>query len=155
MTDNVSPISAIRPEAVNDYLQHASIFFDTASKSVVFRDMTSPGTQEYTMSVLSGETRGLGFLWCGDDAAMLEQISKPLLVELYLNGERIPESQIMIADALDGRYICRRWASLISGWQSGKVVTLEIKITISEPIFDGDKTYQAGVYIHRITVIVS
>jgi len=134
-----------RPDSYDAARQVASIW--TLNE---FRDMTAPGTQTYELHVLPGSSYRLSFTWCADSAARLREILGPLTVRFYVSGVELVASQILQTD----RTNCRIWDSVLSGWQSGETIFVDLQYTLASPIFDGTATYQAGSYRHEITITV-
>lgn len=124
--------------------------YESIWSNLEFIDMSSPGTQVYDVAIPSGQTFNLGFSWCGDTAARKQEILEPLSVAFFINQSEIIPASILIADDRT----CRRWVTLLSGWELGTSMALEVRYSLSKRIFDGTSYYEAGDYIQRIVVHV-
>jgi hypothetical protein len=119
-----------------------------------FKDLTHPGTNEYTINIPAFSDWRWDFSWCATTQSGLATILAPLNVEFYIGGEKIGEDIFRMYDHSGGGGYCRTWATLLSGWQPGDRTDLEIRYTLREAINDGTRVYPAGVYQQIIQVSV-
>lgn len=123
-------------------------------QGIVFQDMRSPGTNRYTTTLSANDTRRWSFIWCGRTRDDLENIVAPLTVSMLLNGEAIPDSEILQHDQVVDGWQCRYWSTLLTDWVSGETVEVEAYYQLAERIYDGDNYYEPGTYRQIITVRV-
>lgn len=119
-----------------------------------FRELTAPGSNGYTVEV----THSSIWLWdcyfCATHDAFQEFLST-LKVEFWINGVPLPESSIRVFDrkGITG-WMCRDWATMVSGWPPDRSLFLEIRYTHSKPASDGKAEFAAGEYSQTIVVVV-
>ncbi len=116
-----------------------------------FRDMLSPGIQEYQLTIDSDEALLLSFTWCADNTNRLQQILEPLIFSIQIDEIAIPSSSLLQTDSST----CRIWDTVLSGWEAGNDVVLSLSYTLEADIFDGVAEYAAGDYLHKIAVKVN
>jgi hypothetical protein len=136
---------ASRPTNATDFRQYKSLW-----NGVNFKDMTSPGSQNYETSIDAKTVRSFSFTWCGDSPTRLQEIVAPLSVSFSIDDAKVPDSSILVLD--EGN--CRKWATILNGWKPGSTVALQIRYTLSKVIFDGTANYAAGDYVHQLKVHV-
>jgi hypothetical protein len=141
-------VTASRPTQAE--LQSVRSFWDLTS----FRDLKSPGTQTYNVSVNSANRWQWLFLWCGTDDNILQEILRPLSVRLFIDDVEL-STQIHADNVTSSSgWACRRWSTILSNWSAGDRVKLEIRYRLDEEIFDGVRSYPAGQYRQVIVVDV-
>jgi SH3-like domain-containing protein len=145
---NTTPISAVttsRPANLNAFNRYRSVW-----ANLKYLDLTTPGTQTYETTVDATIPLSFSFNWCADTPVRLRKILAPLKLSLFLNGKEIDQTSLLIID----QQACRKWATIINGFQSGDTHILEVYYTLSEVIFDGTTSFEAGDYVQRIIVNV-
>ncbi len=135
--------SAQRPSSPNEAHRYSSIW-----ANLNFKDMTAPGIQTYETTVDPWQPSSFSFTWCADNKERLQKILAPLTVSFWINDTEIKDTSIL---SFNDRS-CHKWATTLMGWQYKTTVILEIRYSLSEAIFDGSTTYQAGNYTQRIVV---
>ena len=136
---------ATRPKSGAEAARYGSVWTNAG-----FRLVTSPGTQQYEVSIAPGKTLRFAFNWCADSATKLKDIVDPLVVTLYVTGTKLDDSQILVYD--EG--LCRKWATLVSGWKTGGQAILVIDYTLNREIAFRSGTVDAGEYIHHLVIHV-
>jgi hypothetical protein len=111
-----------------------------------YDNLTKPGTLTYAVTIQSSTRYRWGALWCGTDDQILQDILKPLTMNLIINEQVIDRSKILEFSEQVNGLKCHRWATLISGWQSGTTTKLELNYSLSEQIYDGEIFIPAGEY---------
>jgi Tol biopolymer transport system component/serine/threonine protein kinase len=142
-------ISAIPPtnrqEAVRLY---ASIWSLTE-----YVDLTEPGVGTYEVSLNSDRTYRFAYFWCGADREHLQELLEPLYIEFLVDGVLLDSQHMLISTIQLEGDTCQFWETLLSGWEQGEGVELEIHLRLSDDIYDGEKTYLRGDYYYRINVM--
>jgi Tol biopolymer transport system component/serine/threonine protein kinase len=142
-------ISAIPPtnrqEAVRLY---ASIWSLTE-----YVDLTEPGVGTYEVSLNSDRTYRFAYFWCGADREHLQELLEPLFIEFLVDGVLLDSQHMLISTIQLEGDTCQFWETLLSGWEQGEGVELEIHLRLSDDIYDGEKTYLRGDYYYRINVM--
>jgi hypothetical protein len=124
-------------------------------KLAVYRDMFTPGTNTYRVTVRSADVYRWGFSWHARDQATLRDILQPLKMELLINDVRVPESLIHVyEDTTDDGWVGRRWVTAIGDWPAGKTVVLEARYELSRQVHDGQNAIAPGLYHQIIYVAV-
>jgi len=136
---------ATRPKSGAEAARYGSVWTNAG-----FRLVTSPGTQQYEVSIAPGKTLRFAFNWCADSATKLKDIVDPLVVTLYVTGTKLDDSQILVYD--EG--LCRKWATLVSGWKMGGQAVLVIDYILNREIAFRSGTVDAGEYIHHLVIHV-
>ncbi len=136
-------LTATRPKSGAEAARYASVW-----TNVGFRLITSPGTQNYESSITPGKTLRFAFNWCADSSTKLKDIVGPIAVTLYVTGTKLDNSQFLMYD--EG--LCRKWATLVSGWKSGGQAVLMIDYTLSTEVPFRSGTVDAGEYVHNLVI---
>jgi serine/threonine protein kinase len=124
-------------------------------KLAVYRDMFTPGTNTYRVTVRSADVYRWGFSWHARNQVILQEILQPLKVELLINGVRVPESLIhAYEDTTDDGWVGQRWVTAIGDWPAGKTVVLEARYELSHQVHDGQNAIAPGLYHQIIYVAV-
>jgi len=124
-------------------------------KLAVYRDMFTPGTNTYRVTVRPADVYRWGFSWHARDQSTLRNILQPLKVELLINDVRVPESLIYVyEDTTDDGWVGRRWVTAIGDWPDGKTVVLEARYELARQVHDGQNFIAPGLY-HQIIYVVA
>jgi hypothetical protein len=118
-----------------------------------YKNLTKPGTASYQAVVKPNENYRWGAVWCAVDAETLVNILAPLTMELWINGEKLAEDQILEYETRTGNH-CRRWVTKLADWRPGSRSTLELRYSLSKTIYDGEEYTEAGSYRMIIEVSV-
>lgn len=128
-----------------------------------YKDLQEPGKQIYEVNIGTENKWKWTFLWCAEDESTLRETLRPLSVSLLINDTYICESQCgsyshpHIAfdyTSLSNGWPCKRWATILKDWPSGKTLDLEIRYHLEETIYDGVRSYPPGEYHQIIRVDV-
>jgi hypothetical protein len=139
------PITVRLPANTEDAQQYTS-FWSYAE----FTDIQTPGEEAYEITILP-EAHRLSFSWCADTAERVQEILGQLAVAFFIDGTQLEDSLIFQSDS----EICHQWDTILDGWTAGQTVEAAVMYVINAPIFDGVFEYEAGTYVHRITVNVA
>ncbi len=121
---------------------------------VVYRDLTTPGANDYQMRVSSTTPIRLDYYWCADSYQRLGKILGPVSLR-FLVGEQPVEARSILEYTQTGRAgTCYVWNTRLSNWPARSQVVVSIAYSLSAPVFDGKTTYPPGEYLHRIMVLV-
>ena len=72
-----------------------------------------------------------------------------------MGGRIIPTSDILEYERVSNSGgQCHHWVTRLADWEANTEVTLEVLYNISEPIYDGIRTYPAGGYQQIVEVQV-
>jgi serine/threonine protein kinase len=148
------PVAAV---AVTAYLPTLSQAENVPSvwSRVSFEDMQSPGTRRYAITVHSNETLRWSFAWCAKSAAGLQEILVPLTFSFLLQGQALSSQQLLQHDKVTpDNWHCRYWSTLLTNWENGQRVELEIQYQLTSSIYDGRRRYDPGNYRQIISVSV-
>ncbi len=119
-------------------------------KRTSFRDLTAPGIQTYDVNVYSTDKLRWAFEWCATDSARLQEILRPLSVDLLIDNIVVSETAIVEDDKTSSSgWKCHYWTVALTDWRRGSTVKLAISYSLTESINDGKETYPAGEY-HQI-----
>jgi hypothetical protein len=138
---NVSPL----PSA-DQYGNYKAVW-----SGIDFVNLDAPGTQTYSQSLNAGNTYRWTFMWCGTDAANLEQILAPFSISFLINDVQVNPSLFLVHPWLSN---CLAWSALVSGWQSGSSYTLDMRYYLSAPLPPQNNPGDVGNYTQRIVVYV-
>lgn len=119
-----------------------------------FKELTAPGSNGYTAEV-AGDSIWIwdGYFCATNDA--FPEYQDSLAVELRINDRPLAESAIRIFDRPGTKgWLCRGWATKLSGWPPDKSVFLEIRYTHSRAASDGRSEFAAGEYSQLLVVVV-
>ncbi len=111
-----------------------------------YENPTHPTTLTYNATIQGNYKYRWGAVWCGTSKQILREIIKPLTMTLLIDGQIVDKNQILEFDETVNGWVCHRWATLISGWQSSTTVKLELSYFLSKTIYDGVASTQAGEY---------
>jgi hypothetical protein len=122
-------------------------------KFAVYRDLFTPGTNTYKVTVHPADVYRWGFSWHARDQARLREILQPLKVELLIDDVHVPDSLIQVyEDVTQDGWVGRRWVTAITDWPAGKTIVLEARYELSREVYDGQNTLAPGVY-HQIIYV--
>lgn len=112
-----------------------------------YRDLYTPGTADYIVTVNADEIYRFAFTWCVDKPEELQEAVQPLSVQFFIDDIPLNSSHVS-QTTLDG--VCVIWETLLNGWQANNSVQLKIVYTLNESILNG--LYSAGTYTQRIRI---
>ncbi len=142
-------VTASKPDGREDAESVPSVW-----SRVVYRDLTTPGVNDYQMRVSSTTPIRLDYYWCADSYQRLGKILGPVSLR-FLVGEQPVEARSILEYTQIGRAgTCYVWNTRLSNWPPRSQVLISITFTLSAPVFDGKTTYPPGEYLHRIMVLV-
>jgi hypothetical protein len=119
-----------------------------------FKELTAPGSNGYTAEVAGDSTWIWDSYFCATNEAFPEYLDS-LTVELRINSRPLAESAIRISDRPGTKgWLCRSWATKLSGWPPDKSIFLEIRYTHSRATSDGRSEFAAGEYSQLLVVVV-
>ncbi len=138
-----TPIKVIASPATNQTFRNTPSIWKLTS----FRDMQQPGVETYRVTINAGETWRWSFSWCAENNQQLQTISAPLTVNFLLDDTPLLDSQLLqhTVDESSG-WKCRYWSTILTDWQRGETVKLEVRYYLSEAIYDGRDSYASGEY---------
>lgn len=113
---------------------------------IPYRNPNKPSTLIYNVSIQSNKRFRWGAVWCGLGENNLREISKPLSMTLLVDGQVLTNDVILELEETNGEWKCHRWVTILSNWQTGTNVRLELRYSLSKPIYDGVDYYQDGEY---------
>jgi len=118
-------------------------------------DMTSPGEQSYTGTVVSNREYLWPIYWCSIDKSTLDENILNISTVFLVNGEKVPENTIFdyYYDTNTG-WKCNYRATVIGQFHKGDVITLQVIRDLATDIFDGEVSYFAGSYTYELVVSV-
>jgi hypothetical protein len=143
------PSLRARPPSIENPTQGTSLWTRAA-----FQDLPEPGIREYSFTIPAYSEWRWDFSWCADTQAGLEAILAPVDLRFYIGGELLGEDIFRIYETAKAGAYCRKWATLLSGWQPGDETDLTIRYTLREAVNDGTSEYPPGEYrqIMHVTV---
>jgi hypothetical protein len=144
-TPVVLPVTVRLPANAEDAQQYTS-FWSFAE----FQDIQTPGEEDYEITILPEPYRQ-SFSWCADTPERLQQILGQLAVAFFIEDVQINDALILQSET----EICHQWDTILEGWTAGQTAEVAVMYVINAPIFDGVFDYEAGTYVHRITVNVA
>jgi hypothetical protein len=120
-----------------------------------FTELTVPGVKRYKVKVTADSVWMWDCYFCAREAAFPGFIGA-LRVRFRVEGQTIPEETLNIFDGKGGEagWICRTWATMLSGWPADGTVELEIRSAFQQAVFDGENEYPAGEYRQVINITV-
>jgi len=123
-----------------------------------YSDITAPtgsDPKSYFVTINSNEEWRWGFSWSAVDRNTLQEILEPFSIELFVNGEKLSDSQILTyEDTTSKGWPCVRWVTKLSNWPDGGRVELEVRYRLEERIYDGQYSFSPGLY-RQVIVVVS
>lgn len=122
-----------------------------------FQDLFVPGEQQYQIHIQHNDSWKWDFTWCANSKDRLYQILEPLSVLFLIDGNSISSDTIYQYEGesrSEPGQQCHYWSVILSEWQPGRTVNLQLTYSLSQDIFDGSQHYQAGDYsqIFQVTV---
>lgn len=112
-----------------------------------FRDLYAPGVQTYNVSITPNQDWRWSFAWCAINSTTLGEILQPLTVTLLLDEHVLSNSDILQHQAVSNNGDqCFYWSTVLTNWQLGTIVKLEIRYSLTSEIDDGRQNYAAGQY---------
>jgi hypothetical protein len=122
-----------------------------------YSDITSPtgsDPKSYFVTIDSDTEWRWGFSWSAVDRNTLQEILAPFSLELFVNGEKLSDSQILTyEDTTSKGWPCVRWVTKLSNWPDGGRVELEVRYRLTERIHDGQYSFSPGLYRQVIVVM--
>lgn len=128
-----------RPRSVQDGVRYMGLWSE-----LEFQDISTPGIATYDLVVDANQTYRWVFTWCGSRTVRLSEVLEPFGIEMRVDGD--PITSVLEYSVPN----CRGWMALLSDWEPGRTITLDIVYTLSASVFDGQKRYGAGEYVQRI-----
>jgi serine/threonine-protein kinase len=124
-------------------------------KLAVYRDLLTPGTNIYHVTVRPSDVYRWGFSWHARDQATLREILQPLKVELLIDDVQVPDALIQAyEDVTEDGWAGRRWVTAIADWPAGRTVVLEARYEVAREVYDGQNRIAPGVFHQIIYVTV-
>lgn len=122
-----------------------------------YNDITIPTGSDpkvYFVTVDSNDEWRWGFSWSAVDSNTLQEILEPFSLELFVNGEKLSDSQVLVyEDTTSKGWPCVRWVTKLSNWPPGGRVELEVRYRLTERIHDGQYSFTPGLYRQVIVVL--
>jgi hypothetical protein len=138
-----------RPPTDEEWTQTKSIWSLTR-----FQELMAPGIQSYAVNVPADSVWIWGADFCTTPATFSDFLSA-LTIRFIVDGETLGDDRFLIVDQTSGAdWVCRNWATLLSGWPAGQSVNLEVRSSLDQPASDGKNYYPAGEYRQVIVAVV-
>jgi curved DNA-binding protein CbpA len=115
-------------------------------------DLRSPGTRSYNVTVSRGDKLLWAYYWCAADTATLQANLEYLSVDFVIDDYSLSESALLLSDRNITNWSCRYWVTILSDWESGTVIELDIRYSFSNTVFDGYENYLPGDYSFGLIV---
>jgi len=131
------------------------------AKGITPDEQTQPGSQSYTVTVQTTDRELWNWGWCANSPIFLQKYLNAIQIEFLIDGVPLPGTQIRqnqgpFQDKASGKITyCYQWSSILSSWQPGREVHLDIQARFLSEVNDGTSTYPKGDYIQRITASVA
>jgi hypothetical protein len=123
---------------------------------VNYHELTQPDKTEFSATVNQGSRWRLNYAWCVTSPVKLEDNLKAITQYFLVNGNPVPEKDIVSYNDSnqDKTMTCYRRATMLSNWRRDSDSTVELVITLANPVFDGSITYPAGEYRYVLNLNV-
>lgn len=148
-TANQAPVTVLPSQAEAGTLPS---LWDTLQ--ITNLDLLAPGLRNFEATLPQTEPQSWPFFWCtSNNPAILQRNLDNLTVAFLINGERVPDENILRYQAENSTQQCQFWATLLRDWQPG-TVRLEIVYFFRTQVFDGTSKYPAGEYRYSVNLKV-
>jgi len=121
-------------------------------RGVPWADVKTPTNQTNSLTLTAQQPRQFGISWCAANSATLSRNAALLDIDLFINGDSVPSSQINQYDYKSSDWSCRSWSTLITNWPRERSVTLDARYHMIGDVNDGIAVYEAGTYYRRLIV---
>ena len=115
-------------------------------------DLYNPGTITYSVTISPKQDYRWGAVWCGKNEHFLQEIMAPLSMQLWIDNEQVPPEKIKQFETVEFGAYCHRWATIVSGWPTDRVTTLELRYSVAYSVVDGWSAVSPGDYKQIISV---
>ena len=152
LTAQPQPIATDTPAASRQVVayrtnEQALQGLDSLWNLTTFRDLYAPGVQTYNVSITPNQDWRWSFAWCAINSTTLGEILQPLTVTLLVDEHVLSNSDILQHQAVSNNGDqCFYWSTVLTNWQLGTIVKLEIRYSLTSEIDDGRQNYAAGQY---------
>lgn len=151
ITPSSPPKIASTEEAQNAFSAGADFLWTLAREQ--FDEAFEPFVHEYTVSLAKSKTVIMAYAWCATDQATLEQNFSQIETTFVLNGNEIPEEQLVVFDTSSGDLKCRLIYTALSEFASGEHLA-EVTATFKSQINDGASEYAPGDYVEKFSIFI-
>lgn len=145
------PVRLTPPVTINEVILYESLWTPIEAQ---FRDLKSPGTAEYEITIDPTQTLRWNFIWCTATNELLQTNLDALTMKFFLNGVDIGSRYWFEYDYTENDNRCHTWATLVRDWTfpNNTPLDFEIRYTLARTVTDGSSNYAAGEYVQRIRV---
>jgi len=110
-----------------------------------------PATFQYTIRLDNDRRLAWGWGWCATTAEILAQNFEHIRLEMFVNGQPIDLKYFAEVEQTPSGFACQSYYTVVYRWPSGET-QLEVRVTFTEPINDGQGDYPAGVQTFKYSV---